>query len=256
MPLIPPMIRTSSSHTRANTTNIFLVGTKKYTAPFPYPGFPCKPHGLLPTGSNFYLSRNTRSYALLPEYSEPCFFPTDSGLCAFPGALGAALFPDGLGIVHLSRDARTALFPKHSDRTFFRSTRIVRLSRSALSRAFSVTITLLGAALFPDGLGIVRLSRSALSRAFSRRTRDRAPFPKRSEPRFFCNDHSARSRAFSVTITLLGAALFPDGLGIMHLPRDARTALFPKHSDRTFSEALGSCFFPTDSGSCAFPEAL
>ena len=139
MPLIPPMIRTSSSHTRANTTNIFLVGTKKYTAPFSYPGFPCKPHGLLPTGSNFYLSRNTRSYALLPEYSEPRVFCNN-------------------------HSARTALFPKHSDRTFFRSTRIVlfpdglgivRLSRSALSRAFSVTITLLGAALFPDGLGIV-----------------------------------------------------------------------------------------------------
>ena len=161
------MIRTSSSHTRANTTNIFLVGTKKYTAPFPYPGFPCKPHGLLPTGSNFYLSRNTRSYALLPEYSEPRFFCNDH---------------------------------------------------------------------------------SARSRAFSRRTRDRAPFPKRSEPCFFCNDHSARSRAFSVTITLLGAALFPDGLGIVRLSRSTRTVLF--------SEALGSCFFPTDSGSCTFPEAL
>ena len=56
------------------------------------------------------------------------------------------------------------------------------------------------------------------------------------------------SRAFSVTITLLGAALFPDGLGIMHLSRSTRAVLF--------SEALGSCFFPTDSGSCAFPEAL
>ena len=39
--------------------------------------------------------------------------------------------------------------------------------RNTLSRAFSVTIILLGAVLFPDGLGIVRLSRSALSRAFS-----------------------------------------------------------------------------------------
>ena len=138
------MIRTSSSHTRANTTNIFLVGTKKYTAPFPYPGFPCKPHGLLPTGSNFYLSRNTRSYALLPEYSEPRFFCNDHSARSRAFSVTITL----LG---------AALFPKHSDRTFFRSTRIVlfpdglgivHLSRSALSRAFSVTIILLGAALF------------------------------------------------------------------------------------------------------------
>ncbi len=46
------------------------------------------------------------------------------------------------------------------------------------------------------------------------------------------------SRAFSVTITLLGAALFPDGLGIMHLPRDS--------SDRAFSVMiilLGAALF-------------
>ena len=181
------MIRTSSSHTRANTTNIFLVGTKKYTAPFPYPGFPCKPHGLLPTGSNFYLSRNTRSYALLPEYSEPCFFCND----------------------HSARS-----------RAFSRRTRDHAPSPRRSDRAF------------PEALGPYFFPKHS-DRAFSRRTRDRAPFPKRSEPRFFCNDHSARSRAFSVTITLLGAALFPDG--------------------------LGSCFFPTDSGSyffCYYHSAL
>ena len=149
------MIRTSSSHTRANTTNIFLVGTKKYTAPFPYPGFPCKPHGLLPTGSNFYLSRNTRSYALLPEYSEPCFFPTDSGSCPFPETLGPYFFPKHSDRAFSRRTRDRAPFPKRSEPCFFCN------------------------------------DHSARSRAFSRRTRDRAPFPKRSEPRFFCNDHSA-----------------------------------------------------------------
>ena len=171
MPLIPPMIRTSSSHTRANTTNIFLVGTKKYTAPFPYPGFPCKPHGLLPTGSNFYLSRNTRSYALLPEYSEPCFFCNDHSArsrafsrrtrdhAPSPRRSDRA-FPEALG---------PYFFPKHSYRTFFRSTRTVLFSEA------------LGPYFFPKHS----------DRAFSRRTRDHAPFPKRSEPCFFCNDHSA-----------------------------------------------------------------
>ena len=139
------MIRTSSSHTRANTTNIFLVGTKKYTAPFPYPGFPCKPHGLLPTGSNFYLSRNTRSYALLPEYSEPCFFYND----------------------HSARS-----------RAFSRRTRDHAPSPRRSDRAF------------PEALGPYFFPKHS-DRAFSRRTRDRAPFPKRSEPCFFCNDHSA-----------------------------------------------------------------
>ena len=166
--------------------------------------------------------------------------------------------------MHLPRDARTALFPKHSDRTFFRSTRSRAFSRrtrdcapfpkrseprffcndhSALSRAFSRRTR--DCAPFPKRSEprFFCNDHSALSRAFSRRTRDRAPFPKRSEPRFFCNDHSARSRAFSVTITLLGAALFPDGLGIMHLPRDARTALFPKHSDRTFFRSTRSRAF-------------
>ena len=172
------MIRTSSSHTRANTTNIFLVGTKKYTAPFPYPGFPCKPHGLLPTGSNFYLSRNTRSYALLPEYSEPCFFCNDHSArsrafsrrtrdrAPFPKRSEPCFFCNDHSALSRAFSRRTRdhapsprrsdrafpealgpyFFPKHSDRTFFRSTRIV---------------------LFPDGLGIVHLSRSALSRAFS-----------------------------------------------------------------------------------------
>lgn len=162
MPLIPPMIRTSSSHTRANTTDIFLVGTKKYTAPFPYPGFPCKPHGLLPTGSNFYLSRNTRSYALLPEYSEPCFFCND----------------------HSARS-----------RAFSRRTRDHAPSPRRSDRAFSEA---LGPYFFPKHS----------DRAFSRRTRDRAPFPKRSEPCFFYNDHSAlnatrhKTRIFYLNIKL------------------------------------------------------
>lgn len=60
------------------------------------------------------------------------------------------------------------------------------------------------------------------------------------------------SRAFSVTITLLGAALFPDGLGIMHLPRDARTALFPKHSDRTFFRSTRIVLFPDGLGIVLF----
>ena len=149
------MIRTSSSHTRANTTNIFLVGTKKYTAPFPYPGFPCKPHGLLPTGSNFYLSRNTRSYALLPEYSEPCFFCNDHSARsrAFSVTitlLGAALFPDGLGIMHLPREARTALFPKHSGSCTFPETLGPRFSRSTRTVLFSEA---LGSCFFPTDSG-------------------------------------------------------------------------------------------------------
>ena len=168
------MIRTSSSHTRANTTNIFLVGTKKYTAPFPYPGFPCKPHGLLPTGSNFYLSRNTRSYALLPEYSEPCFFCNDHSARsrafsrrtrdhapsprrsdrAFSKALGPYFFPKHSDRAFSRRTRDHAPFPKRSDRAF----------PEALGPRFSRSTR---TALFPDGLGIVRLSRSALSRAFS-----------------------------------------------------------------------------------------
>ncbi len=102
--MIPPMIRTSSSHTRANTTNIFLVGTKNIPLPFPI--------------QVFLVNRTA---------------------CCRPVQI--FIFPEILGAMH-----------------FYRNT---------LSRAFSVTITLLGAALFPDGLGIVRLSRSALSRAFS-----------------------------------------------------------------------------------------
>ena len=169
------MIRTSSSHTRANTTNIFLVGTKKYTAPFPYPGFPCKPHGLLPTGSNFYLSRNTRSYALLPEYSEPCFFCNDHSARS-------------RAFSRRTRD-RTP-FPKRSEPRFFCN------DHSARSRAFSrrtrdhAPSPRRSDRAFPEALGPYFFPKHS-DRAFSRRTRDRAPFPKRSEPCFFCNDHSA-----------------------------------------------------------------